>query len=523
MTFVFRNNTIERFLPADYQFSGYADVSQVPDADLYVWWYQLPLHINGTVVVAEVESYLAALKMILSRIDGKPLLLFTMDVLYSAQCTMHNAQWQLAVDQYNADVMQLGNAYASVKVIDIRAFYRQYSAKDLLDWKFYFMSQMGLNPRLSTDFQNWYKRQLDAIALKRKKCLVLDLDNTLWGGILGEDGVEGVQLSGDYPGKAYHLWQEGLKELKEQGIILCINSKNNMEDVDTLWEKREDMVLQKDDFSAMRINWQDKATNLQELANELNIGLDAMVFVDDNPSERELIKQSLPMVSVPDWVNQPYELPLLYQYLVQNYFQVYSVTAEDLKKTEQYKQNAQRAQAKASFADMDAYLQSLDMHLTIERLTLDDGAKIARAAQMTQKTNQFNLTTRRYIESDIQQFIQTGQVWILSVKDKFGDNGISGLMIIDEKAVVDTLLMSCRVLGRGIEIAFVKHVMTELRNQGVKSLTGLYIPTEKNGQVKDFWSSIRFSTTEIMKDGRKAYAIDLEYADTNIKDYFSIN
>jgi len=521
MTYVFRNNTIERFMPADYQFSGYADVSQVPEAAQYVWWYQLPLHMNGAAVVAEVESYLAALKMVLAQIDSKPLLLFTMDVIYSAQCTMHNAQWQLAVDQYNADVMQLGNEYANVKVIDIRAFYRQYATKDLLDWKFYFLSQMGLNPRLSADFQNWYKRQLDAISLKRKKCLVLDLDNTLWSGILGEDGVEGVQLSGDYPGKAYHLWQEGLKELKEQGIILCINSKNNAEDVDALWEKRDDMVLKKDDFSAMRINWQDKATNLQELANELNIGLDAMVFVDDNPSERELIKQSLPMVSVPDWVNQPYELPLLYQQLVQNYFQVYSVTAEDMKKTEQYKQNAQRAQAKASFADMDAYLQSLEMHLTIERLTLDDGAKIARAAQMTQKTNQFNLTTFRYTEDQIKQYIENkGQVWIVSVKDKFGDNGISGLIILTPTDIIDTFLMSCRVLGRGIEEVFLKYVLQQ--NSEVTRMESTYIRTDKNAQVADFYDRMSFGVIS-RSDIMTSYWVDPSSAKGTIKDYYTIN
>lgn len=523
MTYVFRNNTIERFMPAEYQFSGYADVSQVPEADQYVWWYQLPMRLDEKAVRFEVESYLSALRMILTRIGTKPLLLFTMDVLYDVQCVMHNASWQQAVDMYNADVMQLGNDCPNVKIIDIRAFYRQYAAKDLLDWKFYFMSQMGLNPRLAADFKQWYQRQLNAVALKRKKCLVLDLDNTLWGGILGEDGVEGVQLSGDYPGKAYHLWQEGLKELKNQGVILCINSKNNVSDVETLWSRREDMVLKKDDFSAMRINWQDKATNLQELANELNIGLDAMVFVDDNPNERELIKQSLPMVSTPDWVSQPYELPSLYQQLVQDYFHVYSVTAEDLKKTEQYKQNAQRAQAKASFADMDSYLQSLEMHLTIEKLTLVDGAKIARAAQMTQKTNQFNLTTRRYMESDICDFIKHGQVWILSVRDKFGDNGISGLMIVNNNDEVDTLLMSCRVLGRGIETAFVKYVIAKLKSQGVRTLRSLYIPTEKNSQVKEFWTSLGFATIEQKEDESVSYSICVESADTIIKNFYIIN
>ena len=524
MTYVYRNNTIERFLPSGYSYSGYQDVSVVPEeASMCVWWYQSPMHFNIVALVSEIASYKQMLEMVIKRLNGRPIVLVTMALMYDAQCTMHDEVLaETAIEDYNTFLYSLAQENTNVKVVDIRRFYQQYPQDEWLDWKFYMMSQMGLNPRLSAAFQQWWKREMDAIALKRKKCLVLDLDNTLWGGILGEDGVEGIRLSGDYPGKAYHLWQEGLKELKKSGVILCLCSKNNEGDVMEVWEKREDMVLKKEDFAAWRINWQDKATNIKELAAELNIGLDAMVFVDDNPTERELIRQTLPMVSVPDWVQQPYELPKLYKTLVSGFFRVYAITDEDKKKTEQYRQNAERMHAQASFKNMEDYVASLNLRLKIESLELEDGAKITRAAQMTQKTNQFNLTTKRYEEGDIRKHIERGQVWVLSVSDRFGDYGISGLLILNEQDTIDTMLMSCRVLGKGIEEAFVKYVLGILKNQGVEKVEGMYIPTAKNSQVETFWPKIGFSMTDAVSDGRIVFSLYLPTADLTIKDYYMI-
>lgn len=524
MTYVYRNNTIERFMPSGYSYSGYQDVLIVPeDANMFVWWYHAPMHFDIDTQVSEIASYKQMLEMVIRRLNGRPIVLVTMALMYDVQCTMHNeALVETAIEDYNAYLYSLAQENTNVKMVDIRRFYRQYPQEEWLDWKFYMLSQMGINPKLTVAFKQWWEREMEAIALKRKKCLVLDLDNTLWGGILGEDGVEGIQLSGDYPGKAYHLWQEGLKELKKSGVILCICSKNNETDVLEVWEKRWDMVLKKEDFAAWRINWQDKVTNIQELATELNIGLDAMVFVDDNPTERELVRQALPIVSVPDWVQQPYELPKLYKTIVTDFFRVYAITDEDKKKTEQYRQNAARKQAQASFTNMEDYIASLQLRLRIEKLGLEDGAKITRAAQMTQKTNQFNLTTRRYEEGDIRRYIERWQVWVLAVSDRFGDYGISGLLILNERGTIDTMLMSCRVLGKGIEEAFVKYVLGTLKNQGIEVVVGMYIPTAKNSQVEGFWIKMGFSMTEAMSDGRKAYALHLPTADLTIKEYYKI-
>lgn len=517
MTHVFRNNTIERFLQGEYTFSGYDDFSAVPEADSYLWWYQVPIKYNRDQLVAEVESYAQRLVWAVDQIGDKPLLVLTLECVHDVNSNISDRRLVRAIEAFNSTAWNLAATKANIQVVDFGTFLNQYPVHERIDWKFYFLSQMILNPRLAGDFRKWLDEQQRALALKRKKCLVLDLDNSLWGGVLGEDGIDGIQVDGDYPGKAYHYWQEGLKELERNGVILAICSKNNQTDVEALFAARE-MPLSLKDFACTRINWNDKATNIREIAQELNIGLDSMVFVDDNPTERELIRQQLPMVSVPEWPSQPYELPMSYARLVNEYFSVYTLTDEDKQKTEQYRQNANRAQAQAQFTDMEDFLRSLEMRLTIAPVA---DITIPRIAQMTQKTNQFNLTTKRYTESDIRSLLDNGaKIWTLAVADRFGDNGITGLMILKPKNgwIIDTLLMSCRVLGKGIEEAFFKSVIS--RYNGV--LTAQYIPTAKNGQVAEFYERIGLKLERMNDGGMKEYSAQLETLDTTIKDYYKI-
>lgn len=517
MNYVFRNNTIERFLPGDYIFSGYDDFSAVPDADSYLWWYQVPIKYNRDQLVAEVESYAQRLVWAVDQIGDKPLLVLTLESVYEVNSNISDRRLAHAIETFNCTAWNLAATKANIQVVDFGAFLNQYSSSERIDWKFYFLSQMILNPRLAGDFRKWLDEQRRAIALKRKKCLVLDLDNTLWGGVLGEDGIDGIQVDGDYPGKAYHYWQEGIKEIERKGIILAICSKNNQTDVEASLAARE-MPLSLKDFACTRINWNDKATNIREIAQELNIGLDSMVFVDDNPTERELIRQQLPMVAVPEWPAQPYELPMFYARLVNDYFSVYTLTDEDKKKTEQYRQNANRAQAQAQFTDMEDFLRSLEMKLTIAPAA---DITIPRIAQMTQKTNQFNLTTKRYTEDDIRSLVaKDAKIWTLSVADRFGDNGITGLiiLILEGRWNIDTFLMSCRVLGKGIEEAFFKTVIS--RYEG--ALTAQYIPTAKNEQVADFYDRMGLKLERTNDEGMKEYSAQIETLDTTIKDYYKI-
>ena len=519
--FVFRNNTIERFFGKEYFFSGYDDISNVPqNADGYVWWYQVPIKFDQKVLADEIRGYAQKLGLVLSQIDEKKqVVVLTMEVLYAVHFTDDDFLLQSAVAEYNNALYGVEANHKNVKVIDITEFTRKYSAAELFDWKFYFISQMGMNPKLNKDFKAWWEKKMNSISLKRKKCLVLDLDNTLWGGVLGEDGIEGIKIGGDYPGKAFLYWQEALLELSKSGVILTVCSKNNEQDVLDAWEKNPFMLLRKEHFAAYRINWSDKATNIKELATELNIGLDSFVFVDDNPTERELIKQMLPMVEVPEFPAQPYELMSFFKQLVEDFFKVYSITDEDPKKTEQYKQNAARAQAQASFTDFNSFLESLNIQITIESA---NEFNIQRIAQMTQKTNQFNLTTHRYTDADVRGFVDAGwRVWCISVADKFGDNGITGAIMVKPDGVIDTFLLSCRILGKGIEFAFVKKILSLLAADGIDTLTAKYLPTAKNAQVKEFWERVGFACTQETEEG-KDYTLDLKSADLSIKDFYHI-
>ena len=520
MTYVFRNNTIERFLRGEYQYSGYNDFSIIPDADAYLWWYQVPVKHNISQLVDEIGLFVDKLQFIVCQIGNKPLNIITIENIYIPNVIMSDTHLSQAIDLFNSTAYSLAQERNNIKVINFADFANRYSVAELIDWKFYYLYQMPLNPKLANDFQKWYSKQQDRLALKRKKCLVLDLDNTLWFGILGEDGVETISFDGDYPGKAFSHWQEGLKQLKDSGVMLALCSKNNEADVQEVWTKRTDMILKEADFVAKRINWQDKVSNIQSIAKELNIGLDSIVFVDDNPTERELIRQLLPIVEVPEWSSNPYDLPLLYNDLIENYFMVYSITEEDKNKTEQYHQNALRQQQQAQFTSFEDFVRSLNIELTIQ---LVNDVSLKRVAQMTQKTNQFNLTTKRYTEDDIHRLIERGaSVYTLAVADKFGENGITGCMILlpnEAEWVIDTLLLSCRILGKGIEYAFVKYVLSILPNNSI--ILGDYFSTEKNAQVATFYDHLGFAC--INEDETcKSYRVSVADLDLKIEDYFKI-
>ncbi|WP_297647021.1 HAD family hydrolase [uncultured Treponema sp.] len=518
--FVFRNNTLEIFFNKDYAFSGYDDISYVPeDAENLVWFYQVPVKYDSAMLAAEVKSFCEKLKLVYNQIPkNKNFIIISLFDLYSVSFSDSDFLLVDAVVKFNSFAKELTVSNSNVKFIDFSEFASGYKKSELVDWKFYFTSQILLNPKIAGAFRSWWNKKLDNISLKRKKCLCLDLDNTLWGGILGEDGIEGIKIGGDYPGKAFLYFQEAIAELSKQGVILTICSKNNEADVLECWEKNPFVVLRKDYISAYRINWSNKASNIKELAEELNIGLDSFVFVDDNPTERELVKGMLPMVTVPDFPSQAYELPSFFKSLVKNYFQIYEVTDEDKNKTEQYKANAARKQEELKFSDYSDYLKSLNIEITIEAA---NEFNITRIAQMTQKTNQFNLTTRRYSDADIRKILDDGgKIWCISVKDKFGDNGITGAIIIKDD-YIDSLFLSCRILGKNIEKAFVKTILSVLKEDGTKIIKAEYIPTQKNMQVADFYDKCGFTLIS-EKDRNKKYELKLAEYNCSVDDLYSI-
>lgn len=507
--FIFRNNTLENlFGTTDIGYSGYDDISYIPfETASYVWFYQVPIKFDIDSLAEEVNGYFDKLQIVYKQLPShSQLIVFSLENLYNLNFCSTNYELKNAIIRFNSDIRNFADEHVNVKFIDFSEFLSGYSKEQWTDWKYYFISQMVINPKLARDFRKWFTCKTREFALSRKKCLVLDLDNTLWNGVLGEEGIEGIGIGGDYPGKAFLYFQEALIELSKQGVILTVCSKNNESDILEAWEKNPFIKLNQKHLSAYRINWQNKADNIRELAQELNIGLDSFVFVDDNPTERELVKQLLPMVEVPDFPEYPYLLPTFFSNLVERYFRMYAITEEDKKKTEQYKANISRTQEKKKFIDLGDYLVSLEIEVTV---TEANDFNIPRIAQMTQKTNQFNLTTKRYTDVDIHSFIKKGwSVFCVSVKDKFGDNGITGAIILEpvtDGVKIDSLLLSCRILGKGIEQEFVRFVLNQLYGYGIRKIYADYYPTLKNAQVVDFYDKIGFELVTQREDGTKGY------------------
>ena len=319
-----------------------------------------------------------------------------------------------------------------------------------------------------------------------KKVLVLDMDNTLWGGVIGEGCI---QLSNEGVGKIYKEFQSNIRKLKEFGILLAICSKNNyMDGISGL--NHEHSILGEDDFIIKKINWENKALNISQIAKELNLGENSIVFIDDNPVERNLVKEFLPQVNVPDFPEDIYTLNSWFLNIVNQYFPKLNLTKEDLEKQQQYEAKFKRDELLSDISYED-FLKSLDIQIDF---LIDDEQNIERYAQMTQKTNQFNLTTKRYTLADISNFIKSKSYNVIAVnyKDKFANEGITGLVILEYKSdevFIDTFLLSCRILKRGVENKLFEKI-EQLSNS--KNIIGQYIPTAKNGQTKDLYINFGF-------------------------------
>ncbi|MCW3108302.1 MAG: hypothetical protein JWQ09_2808 [Segetibacter sp.] len=520
--FIYRNHTVEHlFKEFGAAYSGYGDISTAAEeTGTIIWFYFTPLGPNVDEVVSEIESFYDKLLIVIQQRPSASYIIFLLTDRLLQTWSHADRKISKAINTFNNRVEDLCSKESNLKLVDLNHFLTEYSKNDFFDWKYFYISDIIIHPKLAKAFGSWFRGKVSAIAQKRKKALVVDLDNTLWGGILGEDGPEGIQLNDIYPGKAFLHFQQNLLQAAQNGIILSICSKNNEKDVEELWSKHPFMLLKKEHFAAFRINWQNKVENLVEISEELNIGLDSIVFLDDNPAEREIIKQNLPDVSVPDFPEQPYQLPRFFDDVYNQYFQIYALTEEDKSKTAQYLQNTQRKTHQQHFVNMDEYLQSLEMELTVH---FANKFNIVRIAQMTQKTNQFNLTTRRYTEKDIQQFIDKGSIVVcLGVKDKFGDNGITAASIItitDDNADIDSYLLSCRTLGRGIEKVLIFYIANLLLDRGIKRLCARYIPSSKNKQTAMFYDSLNFITLEENADGMKEYVLELKNK-FNIPSYY---
>jgi FkbH-like protein len=403
---------------------------------------------------------------------------------------------------------------AETEGVDILSIDERAARDGLTKWHdtaLWHRSKQEVSPTASPLYGDLVGRWLAAKQGRSFKCLVLDLDNTVWGGVIGDDGLEGIALGQGSPlGEAYTAFQEYARELSRRGVILAVCSKNDEANALEPFEKHPDMVLKRADISSFVANWSNKADNLRAIAQELNIGLDSLCFIDDNPFERNMIRQELPMVAVPEVSDDPTGYPVALA--DGGYFEGLSVTNEDRERTSQYQGNKVRDALKAAVTDLPSYLRGLEMQLVWKRF---DKIGLQRIVQLINKSNQFNLTTRRYTDEDVIAVMADPDAVGLQLRltDRFGDNGIIAIIVgrlLDNKDLyIDTWLMSCRVLGRQVEPTTLNLIAQEALKLGARRVVGEYIPTKKNGMVKDHYTRLGFTVMETSDTGGNRNILDL--------------
>lgn len=414
------------------------------------------------------------------------------DGIFGNFANKYPASFLYQIRRLNTLLMEAAVELPHLHIADFAALQQVWGRAKTFAPNLYAASSMVLSPEALPEVA---KLAVDIIAAskgKAKKCLITDLDNTLWGGIIGDDGMANIQIGNLGIGKAFTDLQRWMKQLKERGVLLVVCSKNNETIAKEPFQKHPEMVLKLSDFAVFVANWENKVDNLHFIQSVLNIGFDSMVFIDDNPFEREMVRKAIPDITVPEMPEDPAEYVLFLQQ--QNLFETTSVTSEDATRTEQYQMEAKRIEQKKSFFNEDDYLKSLEMTAAVAPF---NDFNFSRVAQLTQRSNQFNLRTVRYTDAEIKSMIADRRLatFTFQLCDKFGDYGIICVIILkkaDKNLFIDTWLMSCRVLNRTMEQFVLNKLVSYGREYGFDSITGEYLPTAKNALVKDLLPRLGF-------------------------------
>lgn len=415
------------------------------------------------------------------------------------------------IEQVNGDIVSMADQTGSY-LLDVAALAERAGTDRWFDPVRWLAYKLPFAAECFAAYADVLGRLLGAIRGKARKCLVLDLDNTIWGGVIGDDGLEGIYVGqGSAKGEAFLSVQQMALELRERGIMLATSSKNTDAVARQPFREHPDMLLREEHISVFQANWIDKPSNLEAIAKSLNIGLDALVLLDDNPAERAQVRAALPMVGVPELPDDP---GWFAWYLASaGYFEAIGFSSEDRLRAASYASDAQRTEVMAKSRDLGDYLSSLDMVITFADF---DKKGRQRIAQLINKSNQFNLTTRRYTEGDVAAFEADESVFTLQVRleDKFGDLGMIGVVICrpaPDAATwdIDTWLMSCRVLGRYVEQAMLDRLVSEAQKKDIGTLVGRYIPTAKNSMVAEHYGKLGFRCVETSSDGNTSWKLSL--------------
>ena len=396
------------------------------------------------------------------------------------------------IEELNRSLRNISKTHSSVYIYDFNHFVSKYGEKNIFDYRQFHVGDIQIALNFIPSFAYELMSYIKPISGTNKKCIVLDLDNTLWGGVVGEDGFDGIELGHSSNGKAFVDFQKELLSLWNHGIILAINSKNNFDDAMKVINEHPNMILRKKNFASIQINWDDKAQNLKQIAEEINIGLNSIAFFDDDKINRERIKQEFPEVLTIEVPDDPSQFSLILKNL--NDFNVLQRTDEDIKRGQMYAQQRERKELEKSISNLDDFLEQLDIKVKMKN---SNEFLIPRISQLTLKTNQFNLTTRRYQEEEIRNFTNDHKfiVGCAQVLDKFGDNGITGVYIINKQDKIwsiDTFLLSCRIMGRGVENGILSQILIDAKHNGVEEIRANFIPTQKNKPAENFLPDFGF-------------------------------
>jgi FkbH-like protein len=407
-------------------------------------------------------------------------------------------------------------------VVDLDAVAGDFGKSRITNWNTWYRGSIPFSEHFTPVLADEYLRYILAMKGQTKKCIVLDLDNTLWGGIIGEDGIEGIKLGNTSPGIEYVEFQKILLGLYNRGVILAICSKNNYEDAMKVFREHPYQVLKEEHFAAMRINWQNKSANLEELAAEINIGLDSMVFLDDNPIERAQVSQVHPEVLVVDMPENPRLFRNMLEHL--NVFDVLSLTKEDLTRGEMYAGKRKRSELEKSAISIEDFLRTLELKVRVNEVSDFD---TPRVVQLIGKTNQFNMTTRRYTDAEINDFRKSkdAAVYSMAVQDRFGDEGVVAAAIIQKKNddwLIDSFLMSCRVIGRSVETAMLAKIIEDARKAKASRIIGEFIPTKKNVPAEDFYRRHGFIASTTSRENVSSWILTLDDQTVDVPEWIEL-
>jgi FkbH-like protein len=410
----------------------------------------------------------------------------------------HHGEWGIAglAATYNSELSRIARTRPNIVVHDTAALAAYYGYREWFDARLWYHARCRLSREANAALARSLGSLLRGWQGHSRKLLVLDLDNTLWGGLVGEEGTVGIALGPHGLGRAFLEFQIELLNLTRRGVLLAVCSKNDPEPGLEVIRNHPSMQLRENHFAAIRINWSDKAANLRSIAAELNLGEESMVFIDDNPAERELVRVAAPGVLVPEWPRDPADFKTALVDLAIHEFPRLRLTPEDKARVAMYGVERERRASRDIHSTLEQFLRSLDMRVRISLATISD---LPRIAQLTQKTNQFNLTSKRYTEADVRRMIQDPRFLALSLalRDRFGDEGLVGALILEEGQAsrwkIDTFLLSCRVIGRGVESAFLSRACDVAASRGATVLEGEYIPTARNSVAADVYSRLGFA------------------------------